>query len=37
VIAFNRQLQSGLSSDELRTLDQVLARLGENVRPPGPA
>jgi MarR family transcriptional regulator for hemolysin len=37
VIAFNRQLQSGLSDDELRTLDQVLARLGENVRPPGPA
>jgi MarR family transcriptional regulator, transcriptional regulator for hemolysin len=32
VIAFNRQLQSGLSSDELRTLDEVLARLGENVR-----
>jgi MarR family transcriptional regulator, transcriptional regulator for hemolysin len=37
VIAFNRQLQAGLSGDELRTLDKVLARLGENVRPPGPS
>jgi MarR family transcriptional regulator, transcriptional regulator for hemolysin len=34
VIAFNRQLQDGLSSDDLRFLDHVLARLGENVRPP---
>jgi MarR family transcriptional regulator for hemolysin len=34
VIAFNRQLQDGLSSDDLRFLDHLLARLGENVRPP---
>jgi MarR family transcriptional regulator for hemolysin len=33
VIAFNRRLQAGLSSDDLRFLDHVLARLDENVRP----
>jgi MarR family transcriptional regulator for hemolysin len=32
VIAFNEQLQAGLTGDDLRRLDQVLARLGENVR-----
>jgi MarR family transcriptional regulator for hemolysin len=33
VITFNRRLQEGLSSDDLRFLDHVLARLDENVRP----
>jgi MarR family transcriptional regulator, transcriptional regulator for hemolysin len=32
VIAFNQQLQEGLSRDDLRQLDQMLERLGENVR-----
>jgi MarR family transcriptional regulator, transcriptional regulator for hemolysin len=32
VIAFNRRLHDGLSSDDLRYLDHLLARLGENVR-----
>jgi len=32
VIAFNRRLQAGLTADELRLLDDVLTRLGENVR-----
>jgi MarR family transcriptional regulator for hemolysin len=32
VIAFNRQLQAGLSSDDLRYLEHVLAKLGDNVR-----
>jgi hypothetical protein len=32
VIAFNQQLQEGLSRDDLRELDQMLERLGENVR-----
>ena len=31
VIAFNRRLQAGLSAEELRLLDDVLTRLGENV------
>jgi MarR family transcriptional regulator for hemolysin len=33
VIAFNARLQAGLSSDDLRFLEHVLARLDENVRP----
>jgi MarR family transcriptional regulator for hemolysin len=33
VIAFNKRLQAGLSGDDLRFLDHVLARLDENVRP----
>ena len=32
VIAFNRRLQAGLTAEELRLLDDVLTRLGENVR-----
>jgi MarR family transcriptional regulator for hemolysin len=32
VIAFNRRLQDGLSSDDVRYLDHLLARLGENIR-----
>jgi MarR family transcriptional regulator for hemolysin len=32
VIALNKRLQAGLSSDDLRFLDHVLARLDENVR-----
>ena len=32
VIAFNRRLQAGLTAEELRLLDDVLTRIGENVR-----
>ena len=32
VISFNERLQAGLSSDDLRFLDHLLARLDENVR-----
>jgi hypothetical protein len=32
VIAFNKRLQAGMSSDDLRFLDHLLARLDENVR-----
>jgi len=32
VIAFNRRLTKGLAADELRELDALLVRLGENVR-----
>ena len=32
VIAFNRRLTKGLDADELRELDALLVRLGENVR-----
>ena len=32
VIAFNRRLQAGLTADELRLVDEILTRLGDNVR-----
>jgi MarR family transcriptional regulator for hemolysin len=32
VIAFNRRLQAGVPTEELRLLDDVLTRLGDNVR-----
>jgi MarR family transcriptional regulator for hemolysin len=32
VIAFNRQLESGLSREDLRRLDESLTRLSDNVR-----
>ena len=34
VIAFNKRLQSGLSRDDLRRLDDVLRRLADNVSAP---
>jgi MarR family transcriptional regulator for hemolysin len=33
VVAFNRRLQAGLTPEDLRVLDDVLTRLGNNVRP----
>jgi MarR family transcriptional regulator, transcriptional regulator for hemolysin len=31
VVAFNRRLQAGLTAEELRVLDDLLTRLGDNV------
>jgi len=35
VIAFNRRLLDGLSDQDVAQLDELLAQLADNVRPPG--